>query len=59
LNTVAKSIKTARRRIKQVRSLKSAKRRIHRRNRRRAKQLLDSGQFDRFEPARLTERDIS
>ena len=59
MNTVARSIKKARRRIKGLDSLKAAKQRLHRRNRRRAKQLLNCGCFNRFEPARLTERDLS
>lgn len=59
MKTVTKSIQKARRR-RNLSSLKQRKTRLHRRNRRRAKQHLKAhGTLLDFEPKRLTDRDIT
>ncbi len=59
MQAVAKSIKKAKRR-RNLSSLKQQKARLHRHNRRRAKQHLKAhGSLLDFEPERLTDRDIT
>lgn len=59
MQAITKSIRKAKRRVR-ITSLKKSKQQIHRRNRRRAKQVLKhQGDLRGFEPRVLTDWDLS